>query len=126
GQVVFRKAYGWRSKRPDEKAMTVDTIFDMASLAKPMATATSILILVEQGKLRLADRVANHLPAFSRNGKERITIEQLLLHTSGLIADNPEADYRDGRNRALERSYELAQGPPRGHPIVSRHLNSNL
>ena len=107
GQVVFRKAYGLRSKQPVETPMTPDTVFDLASLTKPIATATSILMLVEQGQLRFTDRVAQYLPAFGQNGKEKITIEQLLLHTSGLIADNPETDYADGRSKSLERIYQL-------------------
>src|SRR5207245_6154426 len=102
GEVVFRKAYGLRSKEPVETPMTPDTVFDLASLTKPIATATSLMILVEEGKLQLTDRVAQYLPAFAQNGKERITVEQLLLHTSGLIADNPEANYRDGRAQAFE------------------------
>ncbi len=118
GRVVWRKAYGLRARKPAEVPMTVDTVFDLASLTKPVATATSIMILVEQGKLRLADRVAEHLPAFGQNGKDRITVEQLLLHTSGLIADNPEADYRDGRARALERICALTPKAAPGEHFV--------
>jgi uncharacterized protein YbbC (DUF1343 family) len=106
GHVVWRKAYGLRRCEP-AAAMTTATVFDLASLTKPVATATSIMLLVEQRKLRLADRVSQHLPAFGANGKEKITVEHLLLHTSGLIADNPEADYRDGKARALERIFAL-------------------
>ena len=93
--------------------MTVDTLFDLASLTKPLATATSVMILLEQGKLKLLDRVARHLPDFGQNGKDAITIEHLLLHTSGLLADNPLEDYRDGRKKALERIYRLR---PRAEP----------
>jgi len=74
---------------------------------KPIATATSVMILLERGQLRLEDRVTQYLPEFGRNGKERVTIEQLLLHTSGLIADNPETDYVEGRAKCLERIYQL-------------------
>ncbi|HEY7427634.1 MAG TPA: serine hydrolase domain-containing protein, partial [Gemmataceae bacterium] len=83
GKIAFHKVYGLRSKQPVEIRMTADTVFDLASLTKPIATATSAMILLEQGKLRLADPVSRHLPAFGQNGKERITIEHLLLHTSG-------------------------------------------
>jgi uncharacterized protein YbbC (DUF1343 family)/CubicO group peptidase (beta-lactamase class C family) len=106
-RVVFRKAYGQRSLRPTRTPMTPDTVFDLASLTKPIATATSLMILVEQGKLRLSDRVADHLPGFGRHGKDKLTLEHLLLHTSGLIADNPVADYQDGREKALERICDL-------------------
>src|SRR5262249_7924261 len=107
GQVVYRKAHGFRSKLPTAAPMTVDTVFDLASLTKPIATATSVMLLAERGKLHVADRVAQHWPEFGKHDKERITVEQLLLHTSGLIADNPEADYRDGKAKALERICEL-------------------
>jgi uncharacterized protein YbbC (DUF1343 family)/CubicO group peptidase (beta-lactamase class C family) len=106
-KVIFRKAYGLRARLPAEEPMTVDTVFDLASLTKPLATATAVLVLLEQGKLRLSDPVALHLPEFGRHGKGRVTVEQLLLHTGGLIADNAVADYRDGRAKALERVWDL-------------------
>jgi serine-type D-Ala-D-Ala carboxypeptidase len=113
GHVVFRRAYGQRSKQPVAVPMTVDTVFDLASLTKPVAAAPSIMLLVEQGKLSLSDPVAKHLPAFAAQGKDKITIEQLLLHTSGLIADNAEADFKDGKKKAIERICNLK---PQGEP----------
>ena len=88
--------------------MTVDTVFDLASLTKPLATASSIMLLVEQGKLRPSDPVARYLPAFAAKGKDKITVEQLLLHTSGLIADNAVSDYQDGREKAIQSICDLA------------------
>jgi len=82
--VLHRKAYGQRSVSPTAEPMTLDTIFDMASITKIVATTTSVMILVEEGRLRLSDRVASHIPEFGRYGKESITIQQLLTHTSGL------------------------------------------
>jgi CubicO group peptidase (beta-lactamase class C family) len=105
--VVFRKAYGSRAIRPDVVPMTAGTIFDMASLTKPIATGTSIMHLVESGKLKPGDPVSKHWPAFGASGKDAVTIEHLLLHTSGLIADNPLADYADGRAKAIERIADL-------------------
>src|SRR5262249_51267484 len=102
-----REAFGFRSIQPTSTPMTIDTIFDLASLTKPIATATSLMILLEQGKWRLHDRVAEHLPEFGQHGKEKVTVEQLLLHTSGLMADNPVEDYQDGPKKALERIYQL-------------------
>ena len=107
GKIVWRKAYGLRSLQPAQEPMTVDTVFDLASLTKPLATATSVMILVEQGKLHLSDRAAQYLPAFGSHGKDRITVEQLLLHTSGLMPDNPLGDYTDGREKAFERLGQL-------------------
>ncbi|MFT3767267.1 MAG: DUF1343 domain-containing protein [Minicystis sp.] len=107
GRVVFQRAYGLRSKEPEERVMTADTVFDLASLTKAVATAPSVMLLVEQGKLRLSDPVAQHLPSFAKNGKDHITVEQLLLHTSGLVADNSIYDYKAGRTNALARIDEL-------------------
>ncbi|MFN5185936.1 MAG: serine hydrolase domain-containing protein, partial [Planctomycetota bacterium] len=90
--LFYQEAFGNRSIDPI-LPMTLDTVFDLASITKPVATATSIMQLIEQGQLRLNDKVATHFPDFAVNGKEPITIEHLLLHTSGLIPDNPLADY---------------------------------
>ena len=87
GRVVYRKAFGSRSLEPCRERMTLDTIFDMASLTKPMATATSVMRLVEYGQVRLNDPVAKYIPEFGKNGKEEITVRQLLIHYSGLRED---------------------------------------
>ncbi len=107
GGVGMLKAYGLRQVEPKEEEMTVNTVFDMASLTKPIATATSIMILVERGDVRLGDPVANHLSEFGKNGKEDITIEDLLVHRGGLIPDNSLKDYEDGPNKSWERICEL-------------------
>jgi len=101
GKLVHRKAYGERRVEPSEP-LTLDTVFDLASLTKPIATATSIHKLVEQGKLELDAPVAKYLPAFAANGKEKITVRHLLLHTSGLIPDNAIGDYAMGPEKAWE------------------------
>jgi CubicO group peptidase (beta-lactamase class C family) len=106
GKVILRKAYGQRSLEPEQAAMAPELVFDLASLTKPIATAMSILLLAEKGKLRLSDFVADHVPGSPFQGA-KITVEQLLLHTSGLIADNPVADYEGGRAKALENVYRL-------------------
>jgi uncharacterized protein YbbC (DUF1343 family)/CubicO group peptidase (beta-lactamase class C family) len=118
GQIVLRKAYGQRSLKPVTTLMRVETVFDMASLTKPIATATAIMLLIEQGKLRLSDLVQQHLAGFRRGRKDETTIEHLLLHTSGLIADNTIADYRDGRAKALERIFELKPSTEPGERFV--------
>lgn len=112
--VVYRKAFGNRAVKPDEVAMTPDTVFDMASLTKPVATGTSILLLIQQGKLKPEDLVSTHWPAFAANGKDKVTVEHLLLHTSGLTADNAITDYADGREKALERIAGLKLEAPPG------------
>jgi serine-type D-Ala-D-Ala carboxypeptidase len=85
-QTVYRKAYGYRAVKPAPESMQLDTVFDLASLTKGIATATSVMILVEEGKLRLSDKVAQHLPEFARHDKDQITVRHLLTHTSGLRA----------------------------------------
>ncbi|HEY3136247.1 MAG TPA: serine hydrolase domain-containing protein, partial [Blastocatellia bacterium] len=84
GRVVYRKAFGDRAIEPKREPMTVDTIFDLASLTKIVATATSMMILVERGKVSLADPVALYIPEFGEFGKERVTVEQLMTHRAGL------------------------------------------
>ncbi|HWE36856.1 MAG TPA: exo-beta-N-acetylmuramidase NamZ domain-containing protein [Isosphaeraceae bacterium] len=123
GKVIFAKAYGKRAIEPAEEGMTRDTIFDMASLTKPVATATSVTILVESGKLRLGDPIRRHLPELDTNGKGAITVEQLLRHRSGLIADNPIDDYKDGPERAWEKIAGLEPVAKPGERFVYSDVN---
>ena len=92
GAIAFSQAYGHRRLQPSPEEMTLDTVFDMASLTKPMATATSIMLLVERGQVRLRDPVVEYIPEFAPKGKDEITIEDLLTHQGGLIPDNPLGD----------------------------------
>src|SRR5688572_8391338 len=105
--VVYLKAYGNRAVEPDPVPMTTDAVFDLASMTKPMATATSVLILTERGKIDLHAPVATYIPEFGQNGKDTITVEHLLLHRGGLIADNPMKDYADGPQLAMQRIWQL-------------------
>jgi uncharacterized protein YbbC (DUF1343 family)/CubicO group peptidase (beta-lactamase class C family) len=87
GQVTYRRAYGRRALEPRPEVMTLDTVFDLASLTKVVATTTAVMQLVERGKVRLNDPVAKYLSEFAQNGKEDITLRQLLTHYSGLAPD---------------------------------------
>ena len=107
GKIAYLKAFGNRQVQPQVAAMTTDTVFDMASLTKPLATATSIMKLIETGQIRLQDRVAKYLPEFGQHGKERITVYHLLTHQGGLTPDNPLADYEAGPEAAWKRICEL-------------------
>lgn len=71
GKIAFFKAFGQKQLQPTELPMTTDTLFDMASITKPMATATSIMLLIERGKLQLTDTVASILPEFAAKEKSR-------------------------------------------------------
>lgn len=84
--VVFIRPYGMAAVTNDPAPMRADTIFDIASLSKPVATAPAVLLLVEQGKLGLDDPVARHLPDFAAHGKPDVRIRHLLTHNSGLPA----------------------------------------
>jgi CubicO group peptidase (beta-lactamase class C family) len=83
-RIYYRKAFGNRALAPAVEPMTVDTIFDLASLTKVVATTTSIMQLVDEGRIGLKNFVAEYIPEFARNGKSQITIFHLLTHTSGL------------------------------------------
>lgn len=111
--VFYRKAYGDRAVKPDVIPMTEDTVFDLASLTKPTATATSIMLLIERGKLKLTDKIADHIPEFAQNGKQDITVEQLLLHHGGLTPDNSMDDYVGTRQEMIDRINAL---PTRWEP----------
>jgi uncharacterized protein YbbC (DUF1343 family)/CubicO group peptidase (beta-lactamase class C family) len=87
GQVVYRRAFGHRALEPKKRPMTVDTIFDLSSLTKVVATTPALLQLVERGKLRIDDPVAKYWPEFQAHGKGQITVRQLLTHYSGLPAE---------------------------------------
>src|SRR5581483_7302348 len=104
GQVVYRKAYGNRALVPASEPMTVDTIFDAASLTKVIATTSCMMKLVEQGKVRIGDPVTRYLPEF-QGGHSDITIRNLMTHFSGLRPDldlRPEwSGYETGIQRAL-------------------------
>ena len=85
--IAFEKAYGNRSVEPETEAMTPETVFDLASLTKVVATAPSVMLLVQKGRLKLDDPVSKYLPAFGRARKKKVTVRQLLIHYSGLPAD---------------------------------------
>lgn len=104
GARVLRSAYGHAA----------DAVFDCASLTKVVATTTCVMRLIDEGKLGLGDRAADHLPGFGANGKDVITIEQLLRHRSGLLPDNALRDYLSGPDEARRRIYALGLRAPPG------------
>ncbi len=113
GKIVYRKAFGNRSLVPTVEKMTVDTIFDVASLTKPVATATSIMILVEQGKLRLNDTIGKYISDIDDPEAKKVTIQQLLTHTSGYRPDFDLGEKwtgREGMLAALKK--EKLRNPP--------------
>ena len=123
GKIAWLKAYGQRQLVPEPLPMTTDTVFDLASITKPVATATSIMLLIEKKQLRLEQTVAEIIPAFGVHGKQAITVQDLLLHRSGLLADNALRDYADGKPKAMERICELKLLNPVGEKFVYSDVN---
>jgi uncharacterized protein YbbC (DUF1343 family)/CubicO group peptidase (beta-lactamase class C family) len=104
GQVVYRKAYGNRALLPAKEPMTLDTVFDIASLTKVVSTTTCMMKLFEQGKVQIDDPVTTYLPEF-QGGQSPITVRQLMTHFSGFRPDldlEPAwSGYETGIRRAL-------------------------
>ena len=121
--VAYLKAYGNRALVPAVEPMTLDTIFDLASLTKVVATTTSVMILVEEGRIRLSDAVAAFIPGFERYGKGPITIRHLLTHTSGLRPDIDLADPWSGYETAIARAVEEVPTSPPGERFVYSDVN---
>ncbi|HEY0565109.1 MAG TPA: serine hydrolase [Terriglobales bacterium] len=123
GHVVYRKAFGKRSLEPTQEPMTVDTVFDIASLSKCVATATAMMVLYEQGRFRLNDPVSMYMPEFRGDGKEQITIRQLLTHYSGLRPDLDLNPYWEGKEEALRRIWAEKPANPPGSQFVYSDIN---
>ncbi len=117
-RILLRRAYGFRALEPARVTMTADTVFDLASLTKPIATATSVLVLADRGLFSIDDPVAKYLPDFGKNGKANITIRHLLTHVSGLPAETPRRDYYAGRDEAIRRACNLTLKSPPGAQFV--------
>ena len=113
GAVVYHRAYGNRAVEPLLEPMTEETIFDMASLSKCLSTATAVMQLYEEGKVTMDDPVAKYLPGFAANGKEKITVRQLLTHYSGLKEDVALTDVWQGKAEGVQRAMDnVPYGPP--------------
>ncbi|MBP1608082.1 MAG: hypothetical protein H6Q04_317 [Acidobacteria bacterium] len=113
GRIAYLKAFGFRSTLPQKEGMTVDTIFDIASLTKVVATSPAIMMLVENGLLRLDEKVNRYLPKFTNGGKDNITVRQLLTHYSGLRPDFDLSRKWQGREAALAELWqETTQSEP--------------
>ncbi len=123
GGVVWRKAYGSRAVEPAPEAMTTDTIFDLASLTKVVATATSIMILVERGKVRLSDPLSTYIPEIKGEGRDRITLELLLTHRAGYAPDFDLRERWSGYDEAIKRLIQEPLRNPPGARFVYSDIN---
>ena len=122
-RIVYQKAIGNRALVPSAEPMTLDTMFDVASLTKVVATTTSVMMLIEQGRLRLVDRVATFIPGFERYGKADITIRHLLTHVSGLRPDVDLGDDWVGTDAAIKLAIEEVPTAPPGARFVYSDIN---
>lgn len=125
GKVVYRKAYGSRALIPQREPMTLDTIFDAASLTKVVATTPSIMKLFEQGTIRLDDPVTKYLPEF-QGGKSDITIRLLMTHFSGLPPDLPLVPRWSGYQTGIEKALTITPIAPPGAQFIYSDINFNL
>ncbi len=123
GQIAYLKAFGNRAIEPSTEPMTVDTIFDMSSLTKVVATTPSVMRLVENGSVRIEDRVRRYLPNFSGGGKDPITVRQLLTHYSGLRPDFDLSKPWAGRAGALEELWKEKTDSEPGKEFAYSDLN---
>lgn len=112
GKIVYQKAYGRRAIVPAPEAMTADTIFDLASLTKVVATTTALMQLFEQGRFQLNDKVTDYIPEF-QGGKSGITLRNLFTHFSGLKPDVPLAQPWSGYQTGIKLA---CMDPPDGPP----------
>ena len=122
GQIVYQKAYGSRSLVPRKEAMTMDTIFDAASLTKVLATTSCVMKLVEEGKLRLVDKVTQYLPEY-QGGKSDITLKHLLTHFSGLRPDLDLKPEWHGYDTGIEKALIDKPVSPPGVQFVYSDIN---
>src|SRR6476620_428257 len=106
GKIVHQKAFGLRATSPRTEPMTLDTIFDLASLTKVVATTPSVMRLIQYGQVRLDEPVAHYIPDFGMNGKDAVTVRQLLTHYSGLRPDIDLNPYWVGRDAAFRMANE--------------------
>jgi uncharacterized protein YbbC (DUF1343 family)/CubicO group peptidase (beta-lactamase class C family) len=122
GLVAYRKAYGTRTVGANAEPMTADTIFDLASLTKVIATTTCVMRLEQLGQIKLNDPVAKYIPDFAQNGKEDVTIRMLLTHYSGLPAD---LDLKQPWN-GVDEGYARANASKLVNPPGSTFLYSDV
>lgn len=122
GNVIFEKAYGHYTYDNSTPKINLNTIFDLASVSKVVATTTAAMILVDRGQLSLDDKVVKYLPEFNNNGKENITIRNLLLHNSGLA---PFKKYYDIYSTAEEVINDIMNLTPEQEP-GTKYVYSDL
>ena len=123
GRIVYRRAVGYRRLVPRKLPMRMDTIFDMASCTKVVATTTAIMQLFEEGKIRLDDPVSEYWPEFAANGKQNITVRELMTHYSGLPPDLSLSNDWTGYDTAMQMIIDTAPILPPGTRFLYSDIN---
>jgi uncharacterized protein YbbC (DUF1343 family)/CubicO group peptidase (beta-lactamase class C family) len=123
GQVVYFKAFGYRAMVPQKLPMTEGTLFDLASLTKVVATTTAVMQLVEQGNIRLEQPVADYWPEFKANGKDEITVRELMTHYSGLRPDLDLKPEWSGYDTAMKMIVAESPVVPPGTRFIYSDIN---
>ncbi|MFZ0888258.1 MAG: exo-beta-N-acetylmuramidase NamZ domain-containing protein [Candidatus Binataceae bacterium] len=123
GRVVYRRAFGYRLLGPAKVPMAPDTIFDLASLTKVVATTTAVMQLVQEGKLALDSPIAAYWPRFAANGKQQITLRDALTHYSGLPPDLDTKAQWHGYRAAMRAIAALRPACPRDTRYIYSDVN---
>jgi len=117
-KILYHKAYGAHDYTDEATKTQRDDIFDLASLTKVMATTLAIMRLYEEDRITLSDPVSEYIPQFGQNGKEAITIRNLLLHNAGFPPGKPFYRICSSKTEVLDSLYAMSLRYPTGTKIV--------
>ena len=123
GTIVYRRVVGYRRLVPRKLPARMDTMYDMASCTKVVATTTAIMQLFQEGKIRLDDPVSEYWPAFAANGKQNITVRELMTHYSGLPPDLDLSNDWSGYDTAMQMIVDTAPIVPPGTRFIYSDIN---
>jgi len=123
GKIVYRRAIGYRRLVPRKLPARMNTMYDMASCTKIVATTTAIMQLFQEGKIRLDDPVADYWPAFGANGKQNITVRELMTHYSGLPPDLDLSYDWSGYDTAMKMIVDVSPILPPGTRFLYSDIN---
>ena len=120
---AYHKAYGSRALVPAREPMTEDTIFDAASLTKVIATTPAVMRLIERGRVKLEAPVKTYIPEFTGDGRDRVTVRELLTHTSGLPPDIETKTDWHGEAEAVKKACAVKLDSPPGAVFKYSDIN---
>lgn len=129
GEIVFQDALGFAVVAPEKIEAKIDTIYDLASLTKPLVTGLLSAKMIEKGEINLDERITKYFPEFEKSEKREITVENLLTHTSGFPAWKPFYLMGNGELKTKnikEKILRLIVGEPPANPVNSTVVYSDL